>query len=212
MKHLDPFTIPVGVRYRPIRRVLRNRLLARWGIMAAVAAAFAVLCVVASPFCDKQEQGFMIGLTVLVYGFIFWRSGVLPRTFAKEWYGTVLARESEKVMKMPKGVATRSNIYWTVVCKWTIRRDRTPAQQKRDEEGDVEVLTFDTEEIWERYFDIGERVHMYKNAKYPIKAHPQREDENLLCPLCGLLVMEPRCPHCQVDFSEEGTERKGDRT
>ncbi len=87
--------------------------------------------------------------------------------------------------------------------------DPTPAQRRRGEEGEVIELSYDTEEIWERYFVIGERVRLYKNARRLVKAHPARDDENLICPLCGFLVMEPRCTHCRVDFTEaEPTEPK----
>ncbi len=190
--------------YKPIRKHLLQRLLLRWAILLAVAVAFVVLTAVAAPFCDETERGLMIGMTVAIYLYIFWKSRLLPRTFAKEWRGTVLAREPKKAMKMPRGIARPSDIRWTMVCKWTVQLDPTPAQKRRGEEGDVVELTFDTEEIWERYFAIGERVHRYKNARYIIKESPKPDDENLLCPLCNLVLIEPRCWRCRVDFSEDG--------
>ncbi len=190
------------IRYRPIRKVLLYRLLIRWAILAGVAVAFVTLYLVGRQFCDPTEEQLMLGLTVAIYAFIFWQSRVLPRTLSREWTGTVLARDCKKAMRFEKGPASRK-IEWTVICKWTVRKDPTDRQKKLDEEGDVEEITYDTEEIWERYFAIGERVRHYKNAKYIVKAHPPVGEENLLCPLCGLVLIQPRCWKCRVDFEEK---------
>ncbi len=187
--------------YRPIRRALLNRLLIRWGIVLAVGVAFSVLNFVGGQFCDRTEQQIMRGMTIGVYLFIFWKSHVLQRTFAREWVGTVTKRDCQKIIKFDKGPASRK-MQWSMVCKWTILKDSTKKKLAIGEEGDVEVLTYDTEEIWEEYFEIGERVRHYKNAKYIVKAHPPRGEENLLCPLCGFLVIQPRCSHCRVTFEE----------
>ena len=53
---------------------------------------------------------------------------------------------------------------------------------------------------------MGERVRFYKNAKILVKAHPKKGDENLMCPLCGVMVMEPICKKCGVDFREKEEE------
>ncbi len=190
------------IKYRPIRRVLLGRLCLRWVILVATAVAFVFLCRTAAPHCDNTENAIMLLMSTGIYLFIFWKSRLIPRTFAREWTGTVIEREAKKSIKMPKGVARPHDMHWTMICKWTLRLDPTPRQAREGDEGDVESLTYDTEEIWERYFDIGERVRLYKNARYLVKAHPPRDDENLICPLCGLLVMEPKCPHCRVDFTE----------
>ncbi len=199
------------IRCIPIRRRVVRHLLLRWAAVLGVGMAFLVLYGVAVPFCDLAERNAMAALSVALFAVIVWRSRVLPRTFAREWTGVVVAREAKKVMKMPRGLVTRSNITWGVACTWTVRRDPkgcptlqpvdpkelTPESLDPDE---LETLTWDTEEIWEGYFAIGEPVRHYKNARYLVKAAPRPGEENLLCPLCGQLVMEPRCTRCRILF------------
>ena len=66
----------------------------------------------------------------------------------------------------------------------------------------LEKVSYDTDEIWERYFNVGDRVRLYKNAKIIVKANPAPDDENLMCPLCGAMVCRPVCLFCGVDFTE----------
>ena len=130
-------------------------------------------------------------MTVLVYLFIVWQSRVVKLTFSKEWTGRVIGREVVKYTKFGKSPFDRKTIMATK-CIWSVEKD----------DGYIEKLHIDTDEIWERYFDIGERVRFYKNAKILVKAHPPKDDENLMCPLCGVMVMEPVCKKCGVDFTE----------
>ncbi len=215
-------TAPDGrrIRYTPIRRRLRLRLFVRWFWLIVVAVAFAYLYYIALPFCDRTERALMLAMTIALYLVILWKSRVIPRTFAREWVGTVVGREAKKSMKVTGVVARNRNIQWTMICTWTVRRvssgnlfggeakfpDKTGRSSKSaavTPEVELEKLTYDTEQIWERYFEIGEQVRHYKNARFLVKAHPHAEDENLMCPLCGQLVMQPRCPRCRVDFTEK---------
>ncbi len=215
--------------YKPIRKHLRRKLLLRWLILLATAAAFVILCVIAKPFCLRREHIAMICMTTGIYLFILWKSRLLPRTFAREWTGTVLSRTCKKVMISKTFLPTRTSWHYAVVATWVIRRDprhgeanpaeeapieasasyRRPTWDGEDHEttpeaegDDIEKLSYDTEDIHEHYFEVGEKVRLYKNAKFLVKAHPPKEEENLICPLCGLLVMEPKCPHCAVIFEE----------
>ena len=68
------------------------------------------------------------------------------------------------------------------------------------DDGESVILTYETEDIADDYFHTGDRVHHYKGAKYIVLAEPEADNENLLCPLCGKLVMKPECSFCKIDF------------
>lgn len=184
-------------RVIPIRRRIRRRLFLRWLVVLAVGGVILLLTLSTAGFYrTQQERNFGYGLAALVYMAVVYFSRVLPLTTAREWSGVVTDRKVEKYTKMPKGIATRSNLgVMSTRCIWTVERD----------DGYVEKLPVDTDEIWEHYFCVGERVRLYKNARIPVKAHPPRDEENLMCPLCGVMVMEPVCRHCGVDFTESET-------
>lgn len=184
----------------PIRKRIWQKVLIRWLVVIGIGVVFVVLCLIAKPMFRNFPLRYRLSwiLTGFVYLFVFLKSRVLPLTFSKEWVGTVRERRVEKYQKMSQGPLNdvdehklRRSLHTR--CVWTVER----------EDGDIEKVPIDTEEIWERYFEIGERVRMYKNAKILVKANPRRDDENLMCPLCGVMVMEPICRKCGVDFTEE---------
>ena len=189
-------------RIIPIRRRIRQKVLIRWLVLLALAAVFAVFCIISEdvPTLRNYPQMKALGrwLTIALWLFIFLRSRVLKLTFSKEWTGTVRGKEVKKYNKIPQGLASfgvdahKQAGTLATKCVWSVEKDN----------GDIEEVHCDTEEIWEGYFEIGERVRFYKNAKIPVKAHPPRGDENLMCPLCGVMVMEPICKKCGVDFAE----------
>ena len=183
-------------RVIPIRKRILQRVLILWLILLAVGLAFALLCWISEPrFRSQQEFQVSVGMTVLIYVILVWQTHALRKTVAKEWSGTVIGREVVKYTKYGKSPFSRKAVL-TTKCIWSVEKD----------DGYIEKLHIDTDEIWERYFDIGERVRFYKNAKILVKAHPPKGDENLMCPLCGVMVMEPICKKCGVDFTE-GEER-----
>ena len=186
-------------RILPIRKRIWQKVLIRWIVLLVLAVVFAVLCVISERVPTLRNYPKMIQLgramTVIVWLFLLWQMRVLPLTFSKEWTGIVRDREVVKYTKYPKGPVSRALTIATK-CIWTVEKD----------DGDIEKVHCDTDEIWERYFDIGERVRFYKNAKILVKAHPPKDDENLMCPLCGVMVMEPVCKKCGVDFTEPETE------
>ncbi len=183
-------------RVVPIRKRIRQKVMIRWAIILGIGVVFIIINVISGAayrnYPQKQQLGW--GLTAAVYAFVVWQSHVLKLTVSKEWAGIIRGREVVKYTKYSKSpvnpVDRRPAI--STKCIWTVERD----------DGFVEKVHCDTEEIWERYFEIGERVRFYKNAKILVKAHPPREDENLMCPLCGVMVMEPVCRKCGVDFTE----------
>ena len=183
-------------RVIPIRRRIWQRVAIRWLIILAIGLAFALLCYVSAPrFRNPRDLQLSIGMTMLIYFFIIWQTHTVKLTFSKEWTGIVVGREVVKYTKYnksPVNPVTRRSALATK-CIWTVERD----------EGFIDKIHIDTEEIWERYFDMGDRVRFYKNAKILVKAHPKEGDENLMCPLCGVMVMEPICKGCGVDFREK---------
>ena len=180
-------------RVIPIRKRILQRVLILWLILLAVGLAFALLCWISEPrFRSQQEFQVSVGMTVLIYVFLVWQTHAIKKTFSREWSGIVIGREVMKYTKYGKSPFSRKAVL-TTKCIWTVEKD----------DGYIEKLHIDTDEIWERYFDIGERVRFYKNAKILVKAHPPKGDENLMCPLCGVMVMEPICRKCGVDFTEE---------
>ena len=179
-------------RVIPIRKRIWQRVLIRWLVILAIGLVFALLCYISAPrFRSQRDLQISIGMTFLIYVFIVWQTHAIKKTFSREWSGTVIGREVVKYTKYGKSPFSRK-VVLTTKCIWSVEKD----------DGYIEKLHIDTDEIWERYFDIGERVRFYKNAKILVKAHPPKDDENLMCPLCGVMVMEPICRKCGVDFTE----------
>ena len=179
-------------RVIPIRKRIWQRVLILWLILLAIGLVFALLCYISAPrFRSQRDLQISIGMTFLIYVFIVWQTHAIKKTFSREWSGTVIGREVVKYTKYGKSPFSRKAVL-TTKCIWSVEKD----------DGYIEKLHIDTDEIWERYFDIGERVRFYKNAKILVKAHPPKGDENLMCPLCGVMVMEPICRKCGVDFTE----------
>ena len=179
-------------RILPIRKRIWQRVLILWLILLAIGLVFALLCYISAPrFRSHRDLQISIGMTFLIYVFIVWQTHAIKKTFSREWSGTVIGREVVKYTKYGKSPFSRKAVL-TTKCIWSVEKD----------DGYIEKLHIDTDEIWERYFDIGERVRFYKNAKILVKAHPPKGDENLMCPLCGVMVMEPICRKCGVDFTE----------
>jgi hypothetical protein len=181
----------------PIRKRIWQKVLIRWAVVLGIGVAFIGLCLIAKPMFRNFPSRYRLSwmLTGFLYLYVFLKSRVLPLTFAREWTGVIRDRRVDKYTRYPKGIYQPwggDRAVLSTKCTWTVVKD--------DE--DIEQVDFDTEEISEGYFKTGERVRMYKNAKILVKANPRRDDENLMCPLCGVMVMEPICRKCGVDFTE----------
>ena len=182
----------------PIRTRIWQKVLIRWAVVLGIGVAFIGLCLIAKPMFRNFPSRYRLSwmLTGFLYLYVFLKSRVLPLTFAREWTGVIRDRRVDKYTRYPKGIYQPwggDRAVLSTKCTWTVVKD--------DE--DIEQVAFDTEEISEGYFKTGERVRMYKNAKILVKANPRRDDENLMCPLCGVMVMEPICRKCGVDFTED---------
>ena len=187
-------------RIIPVRRRIWGRIVLRWAILVAIAALFIFLSVLSAPtYRDHRTQQIGWGMTAAIYAVIVWHSRVIDRTISKEWTGKVLSREVVKYTKFGKGPFSARKPIMATKCIWTVERD----------DGYLEKVAYDTDEIWERYFEIGDRVRLYKNAKIMVKANPAPDDENLMCPLCGRMVLRPVCPICGVSFLENPPEIGG---
>ena len=192
-------------RIIPIRKRIWQKVLIRWAIVLGIGVACVIGCIISGKAYHNypQKQQLSWGLTAAVYAFIVWQSHVLKLTVSKEWTGKVTGREVQKYTKMTKGPMVRDVNGlppMSTKCVWTVEKD----------DGYIEKVEHDTDEIWEGYFEIGERVRFYKNAKILVKAHPSRDDENLMCPLCGVMVAEPVCRKCGVDFTEAEEELRAE--
>jgi len=184
----------------PINKRIWQKILIRWVIVLGVGVALFLLTLISRPFYHTSSDFQLgIGLSIIVYIFVIWQSHVLKLTFSKGWTGTVKGREVKKYTKVPQGLASfgpdahKQREVLSIACIWTVERDN----------GYIETVTYDTEEIWEGYFEIGERVRLYKNAKIIVKAYPGKEEDNLMCPLCGVMIAEPICRKCGIDFTEK---------
>jgi hypothetical protein len=191
----------------PIRKRIWQKVIIRWLVLAAIGVAIIILSIISEkvPTLRNYPKMIQLGRVMSVFVFLYavFQSRVFPLTFSKEWLGVIRDRYVEKYTRYPKGIYNPVGGDRPVLatrCIWTVEK----------EDGDMEKVILDTEEIWEGYFKKGERVRMYKNAKILVKANPRRDDENLMCPLCGVMVMEPICRKCGVDFTEaEPTDEVG---
>lgn len=180
-------------RIIPIRRRIWGRIAIRWLILLAIAAVFVILCAVSAPtYRSNRNMQIGWGMTAAIYAVIVWQSHAIERTFTKEWTGKIVGREVVKYTKFGKGPLSARRPVMATKCIWTVEQD----------DGYLEKVSYDTDEIWERYFNVGDRVRLYKNAKIIVKANPAPDDENLMCPLCGAMVCRPVCLFCGVDFTE----------
>lgn len=133
---------------------------------------------------------FSVLLSLGVYLFIVFKSNLIKLLRDKHWVGTIQGRTARKATVVRGVVPHRGNTEDVVICKWCIVR----------EDGSDTYLEYETGVIGDRYFLPGDEVRHFKGAKLIIKASPHPDDENLLCPLCGKMVMRPRCSFCKVRF------------
>ncbi len=159
--------------------------------LALLAAVFVVAQI--ATFEDLRTKGLRVAsilVSVCVYAFIFFKSRLIPLLRDKHWVGTVQGRTTRKSTVVRGVVAHRGNTEDVIIAKWCIVR----------EDGTDNLLEYETGVIADDYFKPGDKVRHYKGAKLIVKADPPPHDENLLCPLCGKMVMRPRCSFCKVRF------------
>ena len=178
--------------YIRIEKKVHRRIIQKILLLVLLAIAIAVLLITSFKFCDKLERIFSVVLSVVIYLFLFHKIKLIPLLRDRTWTGTVDSRACKKVTRIKGVVAYRENIHDVIIAYWKVRKD----------DGEEMVIEFDTQEIADDYFKTGDRVRHFKGAKFIVLANPEADNENLICPLCGKLVMKPECSFCKIDFRE----------
>ena len=174
--------------YIRIEKKIKQRILQKILLLLALAAGIALLLVTSLDYCDLQEKIFSVILSVVLYIFLFFKIKLIPLLRDTTWTGTVVGRACKKKTVF-KGIV-RPRPEERMFAYWKILKD----------DGEEVVLGFDTEDIADDYFHTNDRVCHYKGAKFIVLAAPEEDNENLLCPLCGKMVMRPECSFCKISF------------
>lgn len=177
--------------YMRVEKKIRWRI--AWKLLLLVLLAGAITGLIWTSFehCKLWERIFSVALSVVVYAFLFFKVKLIPLLRDKTWTGTVDGRACKKTMRVKGPVATRENIQDVIIAHWKVHKD----------DGEEVILPYETEEVADDYFRTGDRVRHFKGAKYIVLESPEEDNDNLLCPLCGKLVMKPECSFCRIDFS-----------
>ena len=156
-----------------------------------IACAFVFLQIQAFPYLgNRLLKVLSVLLSVLLYGFIVYKTGLIRLLCDKYWVGTVQGRTLRKKTVVRGVVAHRGNTEDVMIAKWHVIRDG----------GEEIFLEYETGQIADDYYKAGDRVRHYKGAKLIIREHPSPDDNNLFCPLCGKMVMRERCSFCKIRF------------
>lgn len=175
--------------YKRIEKKIKWRVFQKIALLLLLAAGITVLLITSFKFCDLAEKIFSVLLSVVIYVFLFFKVKLIPLLRDTTWTGTVDSRACKKKMIF-KGIA-RPHAEEHMYAYWKVHKDG----------GEDIILSYDTEDIADDYFHTGDRVRHFKGAKYIVLANPEEDNENLICPLCGKLVMKPECSFCRIDFS-----------
>lgn len=175
--------------YMRIEKKIKRRLLQKIILLVLLAVGIGVLLGTSFKYCDLAEKIFSVLLSVVLYGFLFFKVKLVPLLRDTTWTGTVVSRACKKKTVFKGIVRPRPEEH--MFAYWKIRKD----------DGNEVVPGFDTEDIADDYFHTGDRIRHYKGARFIVLADPEEDNENLICPLCGKLVMRPECSFCKIDFS-----------
>ncbi len=185
--------------YIRIEQKIRRRIALKILLLVLLAVGIGVLLATSFEYCDLAEKIFSVLLSVAIYIFLFFKVKLIPLLRDKEWTGTVDSRACKKVVKIigfPRPYPTE-----LMTAYWKIHKD----------DGQTVILPYVSEDdshlpeksivVADDYFKTGDRVRHFKGAQVIVLAEPEEDNENLICPLCGKLVMRPECSFCRVDFS-----------
>lgn len=177
--------------YIHVRTKVGLRIAKKIILLALIAAAFTFLQINSLPYYRNALLKNISCVFVLgIYIYIFYKVKLIPLLRDKHWVGTVQGRTARKATVIRGPIPHKGNIEDVVICKWHIVK----------ETGEEEFIDYETGVIGDRYFLPGDQVRHYKGAKLIVRANPAEDDENLFCPLCGKMVMRPRCSFCKVRF------------
>lgn len=177
--------------YIHVRTKVGLRIAKKIILLTLIAAAFTFLQINSLPYYRNTVlKVISCVIAVGVYAYIFFKVKLIDLLRDKHWVGTVQGRTARKATVIRGIVPHRGNMEDVIICKWHIIK----------ENGEETFIDYETGVIGDRYFLPGDQVRHYKGAKLMVKAHPAEDDENLFCPLCGKMVMRPRCSFCKVRF------------
>ncbi len=176
--------------YMRIETKIRWRIVLKILLLFLLAGGIGYFLIASFKFCDFWERFFSILISVAIYAYLFAKVRLIPLLRDKAWLGTVDSRVCKKRTVIRGIVASRSNMQDVMVAFWKIKKD----------DGEEVTLPYETEVIADNYFRSGDRVWHFKGAKLIVKANPAEDDDNLLCPLCGKMVLTPKCSFCRIRF------------
>ncbi len=176
--------------YMRIETKIAWRIIKKLLLLLAIGGGFGALLVTSFAYCDFWERFFSVLLSVVVYVYVIIKIKIIPLLRDKSWLGTIHSRQCKKGTVIRGLLPHRGNIEDVIIARWKVYRD----------DGEYVVLPYETEQIADDYFKAGDRVRHFKGAKLIVRANPAEDDENLLCPLCGKMVMKPQCSFCQIYF------------
>lgn len=184
--------------YQRIEKKITKKIVFKILLLLFLAAAIVALLFISFPYCDRAERTFSVLVSIAIYVFLFFKIKLIPLLRDKAWTGTVESRACKKVVKIigfPRPYPTE-----LMTAYWKIRKD----------DGQTVILPYVSEDdshlpersivVADDYFKTGDRVKHFKGAQVIVLADPEADNENLLCPLCGKLVMKPECSFCKIDF------------
>ena len=177
--------------YIRIETKIKRRIIKKILLLILLAIGIGYLLWTSFEYCHFWERVFSVLLSVVLYIFLFFKIKLIPLLRDQAWVGTVESRACKKKTVVKGALARRDNITEAIIAYWKVQRD----------DGETVILPYETEDIADNYFLTGDRVRHFKGAKFIVLANPGEDNENLLCPLCGKMVMKPQCSFCKIDFS-----------
>ena len=185
--------------YIRIEEKIKRRIGQKIVLLVLLAVGIGVLLGTSFKYCDLAEKIFSVLLSVAIYIFLFFKIKLIPLLRDKAWTGTVDSRACKRVVKIigfPRPYTAE-----LMTAYWKIHKD----------DGQTVILPYVSEDdshlpersivVADDYFKTGDRVRHFKGAQVIVLAEPEEDNDNLLCPLCGKMVMKPKCSFCKIDFS-----------
>ncbi len=168
----------------------------QWATKTILKRSFLLLCIAAflvwcCIFVWKDDMLLFnigtIAITVALFGWLLYRSRVLHILCGKDQLGKVV---NLKPVTLVDNKHSRSIRSIRAVCgtKLTVETDK----------GKMRVYTLFPDQFTPGIFRIGDRIMLFKGAKYPHNL--TRKGEIFICPFCARNLFEDKCPDCCVKF------------
>ena len=173
-----------------IETKIRWKIAKKFLLLLIIGAGLGLLLWTSFEYCRFWEKFFSVLLSAVLYVYLIIKVKLIPLLRDKSWLGTIHSRRCRKATMIRGVVIHPGNMEDVMVAHWKVWRD----------DNVFVVLPYETDEIADDYFQMGDRVRHFKGAKLIVRANPSENDENLLCPLCGKMVMTPQCSFCKIRF------------